>query len=442
MSTDQSIFFLYEFEKYSMPEDVSSYLEGCFVVNVFGDGSETTAAATFSSTIDSNFGSFIQVSESLSFIYNALYLWKSAVELAAESSPTEWPSQEYVRLSLLGLTQSTPSGSITVAKNNYVSSFYYIIQIISGEGFHVYPQLTVDLKIDPILYVDECEFGKNRVLFKTNFTYIIAAIILAGVIFIGGLSISFLINKYKEETSIKLATPIFLHFTVIALMMITASGIFFALEPTKNDVICSLRTWLMAVGIILLISILIAKAWRIHKLFNNKALKKITLTNKSLFKIIGAIVFVQIVYLAIWWIVDLSKYQEVFSERYTDFFDDVYIKECSVNIYFFIIEILCVAFLLLWGGKLAWSVRHATSEFNESATLATTVCAILGFGLLIVAMSFILKSQPNLLVIFQSYMIFLAVIILFTIEFGMKIKDIIKSHGSMFSSTMTQSGSR
>lgn len=89
-------------------------------------------------------------------------------------------------------------------------------------------------------------------------------------------------------------------------------------------------------------------------------------------KVICIVLGLQLIYLGIWWIVDRSKYTETLSPSYSSFFEDVYIPECTESQYFIYIQIAVAAVMFIFGIRLAWSVRKAAKEFNESITLAST----------------------------------------------------------------------
>lgn len=72
----------------------------------------------------------------------------------------------------------------------------------------------------------------------------------------------------------------------------------------------------------------------------------------------------------------IISYTETYSSLYSNFFNNTYIPECTENLIFIYLEIVMIVIILLWGGKLAWAVRHASSEFNESTSLATTVAVL------------------------------------------------------------------
>lgn len=87
---------------------------------------------------------------------------------------------------------------------------------------------------------------------------------------------------------------------------------------------------------------------------------------------IGVILLAQLLYLGIWWLIDASKYTETLNSKYSTFFENIYVPECTMNSYFTYIQIGVVAIMIIIGIRLAWSVRKAASEFNESVTLAIT----------------------------------------------------------------------
>lgn len=210
---------MFESEKNVYPSDVYSNFNGHFVASSFGDGSESTTSEAFLSTITGSLGTNIVLTESMSVIYNALYLWKSAVELASESAPTKWPDKEYVRLSLLDLTIATPSGEITIKKSNYLQLNFFILEIIDEVASKSYPANGITIKTDPILY-SKCEFGKNYVMYSYSNALFYAACAVGGVAILCALLVLYFINKYQSEPALKFSSPIFLFATDFALILI------------------------------------------------------------------------------------------------------------------------------------------------------------------------------------------------------------------------------
>lgn len=74
-----------------------------------------------------------------------------------------------------------------------------------------------------------------------------------------------------------------------------------------------------------------------------------------------------------------------------------------IELYFRLIEIFIMAILFLYGAKLAWGVRHATSDFNESVSLASTIAVMLVIGVILVPLDFLMTNEPASLLIFRSF---------------------------------------
>lgn len=120
---------------------------------------------------------------------------------------------------------------------------------------------------------------------------------------------------------------------------------------------------------------------------------------------------------------------------------------CIIYIYIRIIEIVVMFGLFVIGGRLAWGVRNASSDFNESVSLATTIGALGIIGVILTPLDYLMQGNPDVLLGFRGVGIEIGAFLVIIIQFGSKVLYIYvheigsTTMGSSFSGTGSGSGS-
>lgn len=230
-------------------------------------------------------------------------------------------------------------------------------------------------------YLDEseCQFEKQQKIYQYNEKIPKAVLSLSIILCVMCLFIGIIIFIYRKSKIIKSASPSFLYYILFSLILLSLTGNVFSYRPSE-EYICAFRVWFTSVSMTLLLSVIFCKAWRIHKLFNNRELQRVKVTNLTLLRMIGMFLLAQIVLLGIWWGIKRSKSILVFSSEESSYLSDVYVYECTSEWYFVIIECVFIAAICFWGARVSWSIRKASTQFNEALPLFSTtifICIII-----------------------------------------------------------------
>lgn len=108
----------------------------------------------------------------------------------------------------------------------------------------------------------------------------------------------------------------------------------------------------------------------------------------------------------------------VYSQKYSSYFEEVYIRECSVSTPFTVIELTIDGLMCLVLIFYSYAARNIANEFNDSLSLflssiiTTILCAVL------VALDFNIYNEPDSVLIFRGIGIQINVIILCILQFG------------------------
>lgn len=337
--------FLFHYEPFEYTEDVLEALSGSFVISSYSTVLSDTTSQSFKFVVTQRFAKYQQMSESIEAAYSAINLWKQSVEYSVEQTSDAFPSRAYVRLSYFNIRYDAPSGTVQFKHNNHLSKSVSVFKIQNGDIELVTPRQGVKEVPDTILYdIDEdkeCTFDKDISNFEYNEAIRIVIIVFTVINYIIVVVISSLVGLYRNTKVILSASPVFLFYSLFALLLIATEGLFFIFPPNSTWV-CVVRVWGLALSVLLLFSIIFSKAWRIHKLFNNKKLARVKIANKQLLQMIGMMMFVELIYLTVWWVVDQSKHTLRLSVTYSDYLEDVYLVECTQNNYFVYIFIFII----------------------------------------------------------------------------------------------------
>jgi hypothetical protein len=205
------------------------------------------------------------------------------------------------------------------------------------------------------------------------------------------------------------------------------------------NVACMAAPWLYVTGFTLVYGSLLAKTWRIYRIFNNPAMKRvhITATYLSRLEILFALpVFVIVI---LWTALDPFSWHRSVSSVDPSSGEVVSTKgECtSNNLTYFLVPILCIyGFFILTGLFLAWKNRDTPTEFSEgryvsAAIMTDTELLIIGVPILIIANSNPVASfMVKVLFIFLSVGAMIVVFIYpkFAIVNGLWVIDSSSSH--------------
>jgi hypothetical protein len=119
------------------------------------------------------------------------------------------------------------------------------------------------------------------------------------IISIAGLGVAFclflmlLFYVWRDKPQIVAASLIFVELIMLGALMMFASIFLWTLETTTGA--CIARYWLFNLGFGMMFANLLAKTWRIWRIFTYKKLKALKIPNIQLLKVVAILVSVEIV---------------------------------------------------------------------------------------------------------------------------------------------------
>lgn len=189
--------------------------------------------------------------------------------------------------------------------------------------------------------------------------------------------------RYRKHRVIKKSSPTFL------LCVLAGAGMgYAALLPWigyPNTANCSFRAWLLGLAFVFGWGSLFAKTYRVHKIFNNKNLTRVSkVTDKDMFLIVLVLLIIEVSLFGIWAIVDAWHAAE-------SNINGVLHMDCTAAHRFVFYSFIFgyKAILLVWGTYLAWKTRKVPDEFNESRYIAISIFVWLALAVVVFPILFL-----------------------------------------------------
>lgn len=195
--------------------------------------------------------------------------------------------------------------------------------------------------------------------------------ILIALLLVIGISVYFYIHR--REKVIKKTSPFFSQLILLGIFLCVASQIFW--DVTQSTATCVIKVWLLAIGFGLIMGNLLAKTYRIFKIFNNARVTSLVIRDIDLLKFTGSVLLLEILMLCIYCFPSGLPKPTVYQST-----SDSLLKyiQCAVPSSALqltgTIILFCVNFVLVLGAVIiAFLTRNVDSAFNESLYIAYVV---------------------------------------------------------------------
>lgn len=403
----------------------TSFLKNSYIITAYDEKIESDKNNDFISLIKSQINSNSYISETLDNSYNAIMLLSSLLSKAIPANNNQIPSEDYIRILAQQTSITTPSCILKVYNSNYVTKCIYILQIMeNGNRYQSYPTSGTENIQIPSPYFNEsetalhCTFGKVREYYKYSTTVINIAITMFVIneVMIIGIFIIIYFNSWT--VTIKSSSPPFLYLTLVSSLILSIVILLFIISPKDATWVCPERVWCLSLAVDIIFFAYFIKAWRVHKLINNEHLKRVRITNSQLYSIIISVVFIQCIYNMFWQIFDPPKYTESISDSKSGFYIDKVVPECTESLGFTIPLIVIEFCLFLYGLKMAWNVRHASKNYNESRSLALVLSFLILMAAIEILLNFSLGSEPDSLLALRAIGLQVCLFFIIIVSFG------------------------
>jgi len=187
------------------------------------------------------------------------------------------------------------------------------------------------------------------------------------------ISFSILFYYYRNEAVVKKTSPFFSQLILVGIDLCLISQIFWGVSQT--GLTCFVKVWLLAIGFGLIMGNLLAKTYRIFKIFNNPSVERKVISDRDLLNFTFIVLAIEITLLSVYCFVSGTP-QPINIQSTSDSL--LLIIQCSVPSGF--IQTLGTISLLVFNGLLilcgvviAYVSRNVESSFNESKYIAITV---------------------------------------------------------------------
>jgi gamma-aminobutyric acid type B receptor len=203
---------------------------------------------------------------------------------------------------------------------------------------------------------------------------------VSGVLAALTLALAIAIFAYRDRYVMKAASPLFCQMMCVGALIGYLWIFTFVGRPTVAT--CHMRHWLGGLAFVLLFGPLFAKTYRIHRVFNNKKLRKVAITNKTLFSVICITLFIQCIILALY-----SLVGQPFVELTPDELQPlVTYVGCGADNFttWVVIDLGFKGLMVLYGIFLSFATRNVKSEFNESKQITVAIYNLGFMGAIII----------------------------------------------------------
>ena len=214
----------------------------------------------------------------------------------------------------------------------------------------------------------------------------IAAVVLCSILIIAALAVSVDVIANNRRSTYRAASPQFCLLILSGVVIASVAPFFWIGEPTKYS--CMARWWLMGIGYSLIFSCILAKNWRIWRIFKEGNLKVFAILNSELIlQFVAVIVGLNILLLILWTVFD----------------PQIPLGSTSINLKVNEIQVLCASksgksigltiFLVFHGCMLipaafiSYITRSARGEYRESQAIFIVVYASILLFLVFVGVS-------------------------------------------------------
>jgi 7 transmembrane sweet-taste receptor of 3 GCPR len=193
--------------------------------------------------------------------------------------------------------------------------------------------------------------------------------------------------RYSTAKVFVYAQVPFVFMVLFGMFLVACGSIFVALEP--QDPICVSQKWFIALGYTLELAPLLVKIAAINRVVAaTRHMKSVRISMRTLGLKVVALVFVVIVFLTLWTVLDSPERHE---ERYLQGIDVVATATiCASKSVLWDLMVLCWnGVLILCATVLAFQSQNVKEEFNDSKSLGTMIYSHFVFAVLrLVALSF------------------------------------------------------
>ncbi|KAF8941929.1 Ribonucleoside-diphosphate reductase large subunit [Haplosporangium gracile] len=216
------------------------------------------------------------------------------------------------------------------------------------------------------------------------------------MISVAGLSVLFslltmlIVIVYRNAKVIKASSPLFCCLELCGFILLYIATVMGLDIPTKFT--CMARPLALNVGFVLVVSNIVAKNFRIYRIFHNIYVTKRVIRDSHLLKIVGTILFSNLVIMVAWFIKYPPALKQIVLPDFTSYWTCSNLDGGN-STPFFAVLLAYNAVLLLIATYLAYMNRNVAANYNECRQIAFVVYNILLAGCLAMPTVFLSNEQ-------------------------------------------------
>ncbi|KAI8600355.1 7 transmembrane sweet-taste receptor of 3 GCPR-domain-containing protein [Dissophora ornata] len=194
---------------------------------------------------------------------------------------------------------------------------------------------------------------------------------------------------YRDAQVIKASSPLFCCLELCGFILLYFSAIMGLDIPTKF--LCIARPFTLNVGFILVVSNIVAKNFRVYRIFHNIYVTKRVIRDSHLLKIVGTILAINMVIMTIWFIRTPPTLQQITMGDFTTYWDCN--SQAGESTPYFVLLFVYNVVLLLLATYLGYKNRNVAANYNECRQIAFVVYNILLSGCIAMPTVFLPRDQ-------------------------------------------------
>jgi basic membrane lipoprotein Med (substrate-binding protein (PBP1-ABC) superfamily) len=218
--------------------------------------------------------------------------------------------------------------------------------------------------------------------------------------------------KYYSNTNYKSSASLFMALILVGNILVAVSLIFWSAKPSPTT--CMLRAWFAFIGEGLVLAAILAKTYRIHKIFQIDNLKIVALSDLQLvFNFIATIVCAELVILIFWQSLDpmvpATKIQSGLA------YDEVHLYCKSKSIAGLAVALTFNGLLVISVLVVAWAARTVPDKWNEASLITYVSFVIILTGIIGIGSQILMSS--NYIASYVASMVSVIIIMFSTVGF-------------------------
>jgi len=205
-----------------------------------------------------------------------------------------------------------------------------------------------------------------------------------------------LFYRWEQTPLMKRTGPLFVYLLFAAGGVLMTSSLLLVTAPSYLDNVCSLRLWMLTIGFLVFISPLLAKVHHFTNIHRKQIKRRSKFPESVLYKymfILGG--FQTVLNTVLVGILNPTMVDYTQSTTLNADMDYTLVEVCSMDPIHLVITLLFSFGLLLWCMSLAYETRHMPSKFNENTPLLVSTGFMFVFGLMYIALQFMLRNNPT-----------------------------------------------